>query len=201
MKFKLVNSEAEKEINPGEQEISRRRLIKIGLVAAAASIVPYNSFAAAKELLNDERRICIYNLHTKEQVDTVFWKDGSYIPEALKELNHIFRDHYNGSERLIKRDLFNLLYAIQRKLQCNEPFQLISGYRSRSTNEMLRQRNKGVSRRSLHMRGMAADIRLPGDKLKTLRKAAFELQKGGVGYYPRSNFVHLDVGNVRFWRG
>jgi uncharacterized protein YcbK (DUF882 family) len=195
------NLKEQKEMNTGDREISRRRLIKLGLVAAAASIVPYNSFAAAKELLNDERRICIYNLHTKEEVDAVFWKDGEYVPEALKELNYIFRDHYNGSERAMKKDLFNALHAIQRKLQCNEPFHLISGYRSRRTNDMLRKQNKGVSRRSLHIRGMAADLRLPGIKLKALRKAAYDLQMGGVGYYPRSNFVHLDVGQVRFWRG
>lgn len=182
-------------------ELSRRKLLKLGLVTAISGIIPYNSFAAAADFPGDERRICIYNLHTKEDMDIVYFRDGQYLADAVAELNHIFRDHYNGSEREIDKKLFDLLFAIQQKLQIDEPFHLISGYRSRQTNEFLSRQNSGVSPRSLHIYGKAADIRLPGSDQKLLRRAAYELQCGGVGFYPKSNFVHVDVGKVRFWRG
>ncbi len=191
----------QEKINIGETGISRRRLLKMGLVAAAASVVPYNAFAATNRIQGNDRRLCIYNLHTKEHLDIVFRKNGKYIKDALNELNHIFRDHYNGAIRPIKRELLELLCDIQEKTDCDEPFHLISGYRSRSTNAMLKKQGKGVANKSLHMRGMAADIRIPNLNLKNIRKAAYELRRGGVGFYPRSNFVHLDVGQIRFWRG
>lgn len=152
-------------------------------------------------VLSEERKICIYNLHTKERQESVFWRDGAYIESALNELDFIFRDHYNGAVRRIDKQLLDFLFAIQQKVGTDDPFQLISGYRSRRTNERLRKSNKAVSRKSMHLFGKAADIRLPSVGVKKLRRVAYELQKGGVGYYPRSNFVHVDVGRVRFWRG
>lgn len=149
----------------------------------------------------EERKICIFNLHTKEHQETIYWRSGEYIESALKELDFIFRDHYNGSVKKIDRRLLDFLYLIQQKIGTNEPFHLISGYRSKRTNARLRINNKSVARKSLHIFGKAADIRLPALGIKKLRRAAYELQTGGVGYYPRSNFVHIDVGRVRFWRG
>jgi uncharacterized protein YcbK (DUF882 family) len=156
---------------------------------------------AVSEFLYEERAICVYNLHSKEYADVTYWKDGKYDKAALKELNYIFRDHYNGAVRKMDPRLFDFLYSIQQKLQCKEPFNLISGYRSPATNRKLRKQKKGVARRSLHIKGKAADIRIPGLSIKEIRKVAYELYGGGVGYYPRSNFVHVDVGRVRFWRG
>ena len=181
--------------------ISRRKFIKAGLVTIAAGIVPCRTLAAVDGLLSEKRRICIDNLHSKEHADIVFWESGSYVPSALEELNHIFRDHYNGAVKEMDTALFDLLFAIQQKLKTSEPFQLISGYRSLKTNSRLRKHNKSVAKKSLHIYGKAADLRLPGKTIKELRRAAYELKAGGVGYYPDSNFVHIDVGNVRFWRG
>jgi uncharacterized protein YcbK (DUF882 family) len=181
------------------QEISRRQLLKIGLITAASGIIPCKTMASIQDFLYDERVLCIYNLHTEEYVDVVYWKNGKYQQNALKDMNYIFRDHYNGAVKSIDRKLLDFLYAIQQRLQCKEPFQLISGYRSPATNAKLRKNNRGVAKRSLHMKGKAADIRLPANKLQDLRSAAYELKGGGVGYYPGSNFVHVDVGRVRFW--
>jgi uncharacterized protein YcbK (DUF882 family) len=181
--------------------IDRRTFLGLGIITVASCIIPGATIASVNNPLEPERRLCLFNLHTKEDIDIAYWKNGEYIPDALNQLNYIFRDHYNGLVNQIDTDLFDFLFAIQQKIQSSEPFHLISGYRSKVTNERLRKENRNVSRKSLHINGKAADIRLPDHKLKILRKAAYQLKGGGVGYYPKSNFVHVDVGRVRFWRG
>lgn len=181
--------------------MSRRGVLKLGLLAVAAGVFPRRAFASADNLLLQDRTISVYNLHTKEYLSTVYWQNGAYLPEAIDQINHIFRDHYNGRIRPIDPELIDLLFAIQQDVGCDEPFHLISGYRSRQTNNLLRQHSSKVARRSLHIKGKAADIRLPGLNLKTLRHTAYELRRGGVGFYPGANFIHIDVGRVRFWRG
>ncbi len=181
--------------------LSRRGVLKIGLFALAGGLIPHNSVAALEDFLSEERRLCVYNLHTKEDLDVVYCRNGAYDPAALKQINHIFRDHYTGRVKNIDTNLIDLLFAIHRKMGTHEPFHLISGYRSRKTNAMLRKRNKAVAKHSMHILGKAADIRLPDHRIRELRKAAYLLHRGGVGYYPRSKFVHIDVGEVRFWRG
>lgn len=203
------------------KDMDRRTMIRMGLIGAASVLIHGKALAfrrmappktatlesipsrinVPKVVKPEVRKICIYNLHTKEQQETIYWRNGEYIKSALKELNFMFRDHYNGSVRKIDRRLLNFLFAIQQKVGANEPFHLISGYRSKRTNARLRKSNKSVARRSLHIFGKAADIRLPEVGIKKLRRSAYELQAGGVGYYPRSNFVHIDVGRIRFWRG
>lgn len=183
-----------------DTQISRRTFLRTGIMAAASCMIPSYAAGAAGNLVQPERRLCLYNLHTKEDINIVFWKDGEYLADALDQLNYIFRDHYNGAIRTIDPKLFDFLFAIQQKIQCTEPFHLISGYRTKKTNERLRKHNRNVSRRSLHISGKAADIRLPEHRLKILRRAAYQLKEGGVGYYPKSNFIHVDVGKVRFWR-
>jgi uncharacterized protein YcbK (DUF882 family) len=180
--------------------MDRRTVLGFGIITAASCIIPGATIASLNNIMEPERRLCLLNLHTKEDINIAYWKNGEYIPDALDQLNHIFRDHYNGQVKKIDPDLFDFLFAIQQKIQCIEPFHLISGYRSKMTNERLRKQNSNVSRKSFHIYGKAADIRLPDQKLKLLRSAAYKLKGGGVGYYPKSNFLHVDVGNVRFWR-
>jgi uncharacterized protein YcbK (DUF882 family) len=122
-----------------------------------------------------------------------------YVPQALAEINYILRDYRNGEVREIEPGLLNLLFALQQKLECTAPFSIISGYRSPETNSLLHSRSKGVAKNSMHLLGKAIDIRLPGHELKTLHQAAVDLRRGGVGYYPSSDFVHVDVGRVRYW--
>ncbi len=189
------------DINNAAGLLTRRRVLGMGIVTAAAAILPINAMASLGNIAVNERRLRIYNLHTKEHMNIVYWKDGNYIKEGLGELTHLFRDHYNGRVHRIDRRLFNLLFHIQKKLNTTEPFHLISGYRTASTNAKLRRHNHKVAKRSMHVKGKAADIRLPGHSISEIRHAAYELKGGGVGYYPKSHFVHVDVGRVRFWRG
>jgi uncharacterized protein YcbK (DUF882 family) len=182
-----------------ERVITRRKMLKLGLLTAATIIIPKKTVDAASYLLPNTRSLSIYNAHTKEYFNSVYWEDGQYILDALKAIEYMFRDHYNGAEKTIDIKLVNLLYAMQVRLKTSEPFHLISGYRSPGTNARLRKRMRGVAKYSLHMSGKAADIRLPGHSLKKVRRAAYELKAGGVGYYPRSRFVHVDVGKLRYW--
>jgi uncharacterized protein YcbK (DUF882 family) len=183
-------------LNP---ELSRRHFIKLGLISAGLCLLPETVVSSTEDFLSEERKICVYNLHTKEYIDTVYWKNGQYVREALSDFNYIFRDHYTGVVRRIDRHLLDLLFALQQKLNCNEPFHLISGYRTAKTNARLRAGNRRTARKSFHIYGKAADIRIPGISLKVLRRVAFKLKKGGVGFYPRANFVHVDTGKIRYW--
>ena len=120
--------------------------------------------------------------------------------EALRAVDYLFRDRYTGAIRRIDLRLLDLLHAISVKTRNNRPFHIISGYRTPETNAMLRKKMKPAAPNSFHVKGMAADIRLPGCAVADLRRVAVTLKKGGVGFYPRSRFVHVDVGNVRYWR-
>lgn len=145
------------------------------------------------------RELALHNLHTGESTAVVYWRNGDYAGSALADLNHLLRDHRSGEVWDMDPTLLDQLYLLQRQVGVERPYQVISGYRSPSTNAMLRGQSSGVAKRSLHMQGRAIDVRLPGVKLSRLREAALALQAGGVGYYPKSNFIHLDTGRVRFW--
>jgi uncharacterized protein YcbK (DUF882 family) len=130
---------------------------------------------------------------------TVYWQGGGYIPSSLAEINHVLRDHRTGDKHEIDPRLLDLLCDLRLRLDSRESFQIISGYRSPATNSMLHAKSDGVATRSLHLDGKAVDIRIPGRELSLLRKTALAMKAGGVGYYPSSNFVHVDVGRVRSW--
>jgi uncharacterized protein YcbK (DUF882 family) len=181
--------------------VRRRLLCWGGALAASLLLAPLGAADAAREAkrLSGERILGFYNLHTGERLRTIYWAEGQYLNEHLGEIDRVLRDHRTGEVWPIHTQLLDLLHALQKKIDTHEPFHVISGYRSPKTNAMLHQRSRGVAKRSLHMVGKAIDIRLPGRDLKGLRKVAWSLQRGGVGYYPSSNFIHVDVGRVRAW--
>lgn len=187
-------------LNCTHSDSRRRFLAGAGTLVAAAAISSRSVFAQSTTII-PERTLSFYNLNTGESLKTVYWAEGKYIPESLSDINHLLRDFRNNEIKPIDLTLLNLLHAITLQLDTSKPVQLISGYRSPSTNALLRARSSGVARHSLHMDGMAADIRIPGHDLRDLHKFAVAMHGGGVGYYPQSDFVHVDVGPVRYWTG
>jgi uncharacterized protein YcbK (DUF882 family) len=145
------------------------------------------------------RELALYNTHTGESLSCAYWADGQYLEDSLTEISHIRRDHRAGEVHPIAPGLLDLLSSLYNEVSGNRPFEIISGYRSPATNAKLRNKSSGVAKRSLHMSGKAIDVRLPGCELDNLRQAALAMKAGGVGYYPSSNFIHVDVGRVRYW--
>lgn len=179
---------------------TRRRLL-----AAASGTALFCGFpmvARATFVSTPARNLAMDHTHTREQIALTYAVGTRYVPEALADLDHFLRDHYSGDIGNMDPGLYDIMHALRVSLKARTPYQIISGYRSPHTNERLRTtRGGGVARRSLHMDGKAIDLRIPGVPLKELRDAALELKAGGVGYYPGSNFVHVDTGRVRSWKG
>ena len=179
------------------------RLKAVGPPPPAAAPVAPSAAAAAAAPAKATRALSFVHTHTAEKLAIEYCCDGRYEPKALAKLNHLLRDFRTGEVRPIDPKLFDLLHELSLELGTDDaPFHIISGYRSPVTNTMLQKRggtHTGVASRSLHMVGKAMDIRLPEVKLKSLREAAASLKRGGVGYYPSSNFVHVDTGRVRYW--
>lgn len=173
---------------------TRRLLLKASLAGSVLAAAPLSSAWAARE-----RSLSLYNLHTGEQISTPYWMAGDYLPDSLNAINNVLRDHRSGEVYPIDPGLLDLLSALQQAVGSRHRYEVISGYRSPSTNAMLRNSGSGVAKRSLHMQGKAIDIRLPGTQLATLHKAAKQMKSGGVGLYTSSNFVHVDTGTVRYW--
>jgi uncharacterized protein YcbK (DUF882 family) len=185
-----------------QRELSRRRFLGISAAATAAAFVASHAEAAAAAKAVHERVLSFFNTHTGERLKTSYCCGGVYQPSALEDINYILRDFRANEIKPIDPKLLDLLHELGGTLETDRPFHIISGYRSPQTNAMLRDRGgarTGVASHSLHMDGKAIDIRLPGVKLDHLRAAARSLKLGGVGYYPASNFVHVDTGRVRFW--
>ncbi len=180
-----------------ENIVNRRRFLKLGALALGACLSP----AALAKQSPGEKTLALYNPHTGEHLKAVYWAEGDYIPETLGRINHLMRDFRRDEVKPIDPALLDLLFALREKTGYRRPFHVISGYRSPATNAMLRRTSHGVAKHSFHMKGKAVDISLPGYKTGTLYKAALSLRGGGVGYYPRSGFIHMDTGRVRTWRG
>ncbi len=188
----------------------RRRFLQLGLGASGALFLP-SAFAkvsphsnpqsaiSQSTIIQPERKLSLLNLHTGEHLNTTYWAEGQYQTSELKAINHLLRDHRTGDDYDMDNELLDLLNVLHKKMDTTQEFHIISGYRSPKTNAALSQNSNGVAKKSLHMEGKAIDIRLPGCKLSDLRKAALDCQAGGVGYYPKSDFIHLDTGNVRRW--
>lgn len=178
--------------------LSRRGFLKAGAAVLAASL-PGKALAGIPAASAPERKLGFYNTHTGEQLNAVYWADGVYQPDGLTEIYHLLRDYRSGDVSPIDTRLLDLLHTLSASLGMDKPFHVISGYRSPATNAMLAERSSGVAKHSLHMDGLAIDIRMPGRELADVRRAAIALGGGGVGYYPASDFVHVDVGRVRTW--
>lgn len=178
------------------KRLTRRHLLMIG---ASLTLAGLPLRAGANVSPDGARAIAFHNLHTGENLEATYRVGGEYVPSVLKDIDHILRDFRTGEVAAIDTRLLDLLHLLQSRLESDEPFHVISGYRSPKTNSKLAQQSSGVAKKSLHMKGMAIDVRLPGRALTDLRRAAVSLKLGGVGYYPKANFIHADVGRVRYW--
>jgi len=179
--------------------LNRRNFFKTVLGAGLVSCSSKFAFATIDAIPSEERSLSLYNPCTKESFNGVFWRNGAYDAGALKNINYLMRDTRADAIKPIDKDLLDLIFSISIKLKPQKPFHIICGYRTPKTNALLFKRNKSAAKNSYHMQGQAADIRLPGFKTAILRKAAYKLNKGGIGYYPQRRFVHIDVGPVRYW--
>jgi uncharacterized protein YcbK (DUF882 family) len=184
---------------PAAAPIPRRRFLRWGLLAASVLLLPRPAAAAQHQKTPPERRLAFFNTHTGESLEACYFKSGCYDPGALKSINHILRDHRSGEVGPIDERLLELLHALSQRCEHPQTFHVISGYRSPETNAALHRRGRGVAAQSLHVHGKAIDIRVPGIRTCELRGLALSLAAGGVGYYPASDFVHVDVGRVRSW--
>jgi uncharacterized protein YcbK (DUF882 family) len=177
--------------------LTRRQLLA-GLAASGAALIAHPalaSFPPAKP-----RVLSFENLHTGEKLRKVaYYEGGRYLPDAMKEINRLLRDHRTGDVHAIDPELMDVLFRVQHKVESRSSFQIISGYRSPHSNAMLNKRSNGVAKKSLHMEGKAVDIRLGDRSLDEVHQAGLMLGLGGVGYYPASDFVHFDTGRVRSW--
>jgi uncharacterized protein YcbK (DUF882 family) len=178
---------------------SRRDFLAGALATTAMCLFPYKAVAAVSKVFITEKSLSFYNTHTGENLTAIYWSEGTYLPQALADINYILRDYRTGDVKAIDTDLLDLLFVLHQKLESKRPFNIISGYRSQETNFLLNSASRGVAKNSLHIDGKAIDIRIPGYELKTLKRAAVDLRRGGVGYYPVSDFVHVDVGRIRYW--
>ena len=173
-------------------------------VFAATALVAAPTYSNAFGLLRgagDIRRIRMYSGRTGESIDTIYWIEGKYIKEVLKEINHFMRDWRTDDTMTMDPRTVDIMAASHRLLDVSEPYMLLSGYRSPRTNAMLRSKSSGVARNSLHLKGQAADLRLKSRSVGQMARAAEACASGGVGRYSRSNFVHMDCGPVRTWGG
>ena len=179
--------------------VSRRGVIKAaGFAVCAAGAGMWPLAARSQEA---PRRIAFNHFHTGETLEVEFFRDGAFVPEALDRIEGLLRDFRNGERHAIDSQLIVNLHDLAATAGAPPVYGVISGYRSPQTNEALRAHSRGVAAHSLHLEGRAIDVRLAGIDCRTLATAAEAMARGGVGYYRTSDFVHLDTGGLRTWRG
>ncbi|KUJ81857.1 YcbK family protein [Ruegeria profundi] len=181
--------------------LTRRALLGAFAATAVVASPTYSNAAGFLRGGGDIRRIRMYSGRTGERIDMVYWVDGKYIKDAVKEVNHFMRDWRTDQVKDMDLRTIDIMAAAHNLLDVNEPYMLLSGYRSPKTNAMLRSRSRRVAKNSLHMKGQAADLRLSSRSVSQMARAAISCRAGGVGKYSRSNFVHMDCGEVRSWGG
>ena len=172
--------------------MTRRKFLQKSIVLGCSFVMP----SWARE---HTKRLRMYNIHTGEHLHALFWEDGRYIQEELQRIEYFLRDFRTDRCHTIDTNLLEYLYKVANLVDAKEVL-VISGYRAPQTNRYLRAHSTGVAKRSYHMQGKAIDFRLPHIPLWQVRNAALSIKRGGVGYYPKSNFLHIDTGNPRYWR-
>jgi uncharacterized protein YcbK (DUF882 family) len=193
----LLRKTTDRDYQPiSDSGIGRRHFLKAGIGICTMLSLPSVS---ARSMNIGEKKLAFLNLHTGERIRSTYWVEGNYIPEELRAIENLLRDHRTGELHAIDTGLLDLLQLLHDQIGARKEFHIISAYRSPKTNAMLASRSNGVVKKSLHMQGKAIDIRLPEYSLSNLRNVALSLKSGGVGYYPKSNFIHIDTGRVRFW--
>jgi len=181
---------------------ARRTYLLVAAKTVAAAVAATGTNALAAELVTSssvEKSLKLFNTHTQDYLEVVFCRDGIYDQTSLNELNGLLQDHRTSETTEMDRGLFDQMWQLQQRCGGEEVFEIISGYRSPATNNSLVKNSSGVAKKSYHVKGQAIDLRLKGTKLSKLRSEALAMKAGGVGYYPNSNFVHLDTGPVRSW--
>ena len=174
-----------------------RYLQKLAICLFALLLCPYALPAQGQS--EAQRVLSFYNTHTHERLTVIYKKGDSYDPEAMEKISKILRDHRTGDIHPIDPMLMDFLYDLLTEVDNHGVVHIISGYRSTTTNNKLRQKSKGVASKSQHMQGKALDFRLPGTNTTALRDKARALKRGGVGYYRMLDFVQIDTGRVRYW--
>lgn len=186
-------------IENGTSSLTRRGVLRAFAATAVAAAPTFSHAFGVNRGAGDIRRIAMFSGRTGESINTVYWVDGEYIPEALAEINAFMRDWRNSQTISIDTRALDIWAASRSLMETDEPYMMLSGYRSPETNAMLRSRSRSVARNSLHMKGQAADLRLQNRSVSQMARAAAACNAGGVGKYSKSNFVHMDCGPIRIW--
>ncbi|KZZ50960.1 MAG: DUF882 domain-containing protein [Saccharospirillaceae bacterium] len=186
---------------------ARRQFLKqIAGASSAAALVGTSQLSFAEQFKHDqkiaaERTLRLYNIHTGESLQATFWADGQFVDDEVQQIDLLMRDHRANQAMAMQRRLYEKLYHLQTMFGSKEPLYVVSAYRAPKTNADLRRHSGGVAEGSMHMQGKAIDIRIPGVSHRHLHKAAVAMRSGGVGYYPKSGFIHIDTGRRRHWQG
>ncbi|MDG1997741.1 MAG: DUF882 domain-containing protein [Amylibacter sp.] len=181
---------------------SRRKVLGAFAAISMVTAAPYHANAAGYiRGAGNIRKLKLRNQRTGEAIDTIYWIEGRYIKPALEEINYFMRDWRQNVTHNMDRRNIDLMAATLKILETEEPFLVLSGYRTSRTNKLLRSRSRRVARQSYHVKGMAADLRLGSRSVNQIANAGISCNAGGVGRYHGSNFVHFDCGPVRSWRG
>ncbi len=183
----------------GTGSISRRGLLGAFAVTAMVAAPTFSKAAGFLRGAGDIRQLRMYSGRTGESIDAIYWIEGEYIRPALAEVDHFMRDWHSNESKAIDVRAIDIMAASHNLMDTDEAYLLISGYRTSQTNERLRAKSRLVARNSLHIRGMAADLRLHSRSVNQMARAAAACAAGGVGRYTKSNFVHMDCGPIRSW--
>jgi len=179
--------------------IDRRDILKLGLAGTLASIIPLSFSSSEAQASRNTWRVAFRHAHTGESFNGVYRVGDKYLPEAFERLNYALRDFRTGEVFPMDPRVIDIMALIQKRAKTRNPIEIFSGYRSPKTNNRLRRNTNGVAKNSFHMYGQALDMHIDNYSTNSLRKIAVGLRAGGVGYYPKSQFVHVDTGSIRSW--